>query len=145
MHKANRWPRVTESFPRVLARNVAIALAVGAVFSLRSGDAGLLLRVAALALWFSLGGHYVEIAFLNHVRPLLGSARWVHVTARLLAWFAGGVALSALMLASARFLFEHPPAGFAWWVGGVAFVVVELLVHAMLALHRAPNFYDGRG
>jgi len=30
-----------------------------------------------------------------------------------------------------------------WWLGGPAFVCLELLVHALLQLRGQPNFYNG--
>src|SRR5262245_30642034 len=60
--------------PVRLGRNVAIALLVGGALVLRVSDLGRLLPFSALALWFSLGGHYVEVAFLNGVRPRIPSA-----------------------------------------------------------------------
>lgn len=145
MTERKAWPRVTEPFMRTLTRNVLIALGVGSVFALRSGDSSLVLRVAVLALWFSLGGHYVEIAFLNGVRPRLTASRRAHVLARVAVWFIAGVVLFALMSFSAHLVFEHPHLGLAWWFGGVLFVLVELVVHGALLARRAPTFYDGRG
>jgi hypothetical protein len=30
-----------------------------------------------------------------------------------------------------------------WWLGGAAFIGLELLVHALSQLRRYPNFYNG--
>src|SRR2546421_5970122 len=68
MQASTGWPRVEEPFGRALVRNVALAAVVGAVLALQRHDLGLLLPLAALALWFSLGGHYIELAFLNGLR-----------------------------------------------------------------------------
>jgi hypothetical protein len=32
----------------------------------------------------------------------------------------------------------------AWWFGGIAFIVVELVVHLVMRLRGLPSFYDGR-
>jgi len=139
------WPRVEEPFGRTLARNVAIAVAVGALVALACHAARRTLPTAAFALWFSLGGHYVEVLFLNHVRPRLASARAVQVLARLAVWFAGGVALYQCMIATAHALGLRRLLPEWWWVGGLGFVAVELLVHVSLVLRRLPNFFRGDG
>lgn len=69
------WSSGDEPFQRTLARNAVIALAVGAVFAVRSGELALLPRVALVALWFSLGGHCVELVFLRGVRPRIPRRR----------------------------------------------------------------------
>jgi hypothetical protein len=35
--------------------------------------------------------------------------------------------------------------GSAWWVGGVAFIGIELVVHLALQVRGRPSFYNGRG
>jgi hypothetical protein len=36
---------------------------------------------------------------------------------------------------------SQPP---AWWLGGVAFIAMELVVHLVLYARRLPSFYDRR-
>src|SRR5256886_10211029 len=50
---------------RTLARNVALAASVGVVFALQRHSLRLVLPVAALALWFSLGGQDRKSTRLN--------------------------------------------------------------------------------
>jgi hypothetical protein len=33
----------------------------------------------------------------------------------------------------------------AWWLGGLAFIGLELVVHLVLQLRGQPSFYNGRG
>jgi len=33
----------------------------------------------------------------------------------------------------------------AWWLGGLAFIGIELTVHLLLLLRGRPSFYNGRG
>ena len=71
------------------------------------------------------------------------ATRSVQITGRLLIWLVVGTLLmigaritaSALGTPSMRL----PP----WWLGGPAFVCLELLVHALLQLCGQPNFYNG--
>ena len=134
-----------EPLRRTLVRNVALAAGVGVVFALQRHRLGLLLPIAALALWFSLGGHYVELAFLTGLRARFSQGRLPQAGLRLLVWFAGGVVLYVLMAASARILPLDPPPLRMWWYGGLLLIGVELAVHGLLAVRGRPNFYSGRG
>jgi hypothetical protein len=134
-----------EPFARVLARNVAIALGVGVVAALARRNALLVLEVGALALWFSLGGHFVEVLFLSQARPRMPHLARPRQVARLLTWFVGGALLFTLMTGSARLLALRWLSFEAWWIGALAFVAIELFVHALLALSGRPNFYRGDG
>ena len=49
------------------------------------------------------------------------------------------------MLATARLLPIAAPTFKRWWLTAPAFVGLELLVHAALALRRRPSFYRGDG
>src|SRR5258708_4413894 len=102
MQSRSSWSRFDEPFRRTLARNVTIAGVVGIVFAFRRRDLELLLPVTALALWFSLGGHYVELVFLNELRARLPQRRLTQALARLLVWSGGGAILYACMAATAR-------------------------------------------
>jgi len=141
---APSWPRFDEPFRFTLARTVTLAAIVGAVLALRRHDLKLFLPFAALALWFTFGGHYVELAFLNGLRPRIPHRRLTQAVARLLVWLAGGVLLYVSMAVTARALpIERPPLRL-WWYGGFVLIGVELAVHAFLAIRGRPNFYDGR-
>ena len=124
---------------------MALAAGVGVVFALQRHRLRLLFPIAALALWFSLGGHYVELAFLNRLRARVSQGRLTQAGLRLLVWFAGGVVLYVLMAASARILPLDPPPLRMWWYGGFLLIGVELAVHGLLAVRGRPNFYSGRG
>jgi len=137
------WPLFREPLRQTLVRNFAIAATVGAVLASQRHNARLWLPLSVLALWFSLGGHYVEVLFLNRIRPRLPRARVAQVLARLSVWFAGGALLFELMAVTARALPVHPPAWRSWWFGGLMLIGVELLVHAVLVLRKLPNFYNG--
>jgi len=144
MSASTEWERVEEPLGSTLRRTVGIALAIGALFAFRSHHLRTLLPMAVVALWPSLGGHYVEIAFLNKLRPRLPRHRSVQVAARLATWLVAGVALYLLMACTALLLsLRFPPWSFCW-LGGPAFIVIELLAHVGLALRGLPNFYDGR-
>lgn len=133
-----------------MLRTGSIAIVVGAVLArLRGGPAGWLITWATATLpvlWPAFGGHWVEVWFLNRLRPRLPAARGVQAAARIGVWFAGGTGLAIGMgltaMASARFRPSHWP---AWWLGGFAFIGIELAAHLALQLRGRASFYNGRG
>ena len=143
------WQPYRETVGVTLARTGAIAVILGAVLAAWSG--GGVSRWAGatpLALWPALGGHFIELWFLNWLRPRLGRRglarpRVVQVGARVVVWFIGGSALAVGMCVTAMALgtFRLP----RWWVGGLGFIGIELVVHLILQLGGKPNFYNGRG
>ena len=129
-----------EPFRSTLTRTVTIALIGGALLArwMGGGLAGWVVGTL-LVFWISFGGHWVEVFFLNYVRPRLPRIR-------ILVWFIGGLCLVAGMRITAMAItprrFERWP---PWWVGGLAFIGIELAVHLALQLSGRPSFYNGRG
>jgi len=126
-----------------LVRTGLIGLVLGLVAARVQSQPATWPQWTAFALWFSFGGHWVELFFLNWLRPRLASARWAQVTGRLFTWLVGGALLMVgarvtVLSLSAQSL-RLPP----WWLGGPVFVGLELLVHALPALRGRPNFYNG--
>lgn len=139
------WRPVKEPIATTLKRTGGIALIVGAILAWRSHDLRLWPIASLLVFWPAFGGHWVEIVFLNYVRPRLPNARPMQLGARLAVWFVGGVVLLAGMMLTAKLLDSgagvHWP---AWWVGGLAFIGIELIVHLILLMRGKPNAYAGR-
>ncbi len=138
-------PALHEPLWRTLRRTVSIAVVVGLVVAVSRHDFRAWPLVTLLALWFSLGGHYLEIGFLRWVRPRLAGAPAVQAAARLLTWFVGGVGLAWGMSLTGRLVGPWRAVFPAWYWGGLAFVGVELAVHLWLQLRRRASFYNGRG
>jgi uncharacterized membrane protein YdcZ (DUF606 family) len=140
------WQARREPFRATLSRTIGIAVVVGGVIAWRFRTLQAWPIAAVLVLWFSFGGHWVELWFLNAVRPRLSRSRITQLAARVAVWFVGGVALGLGIILTMR-LFrltrsaEPPP----WWVAGVVFIALELVVHALLLVRRRPNFYSGTG
>ena len=134
-----------EPLRTTLLRTVTIALVVGAVVANWRGGLAAWPRATLLMLWPAFGGHWVELWFLNWLRPRLSHSRAVQVVARLLVWFVGGVILAMGMHLTAMslggFRSDRWP---AWWVGGLAFIGIELVTHLVLQLRGLPSFYNGR-
>lgn len=133
------WPPFHEPIRATLLRTVLIALAVGVVV----GRFALWLPWTAFALWLTFGGHWVEVFFLNWLRPRLPAERWAQIGGRLLIWIVGGTVLMVGARATALALgipaMRVPP----WSLGGPILVGVELFVHGLAQLRRQPNVYNG--
>src|SRR2546423_41245 len=120
------WQPYREPLRTTLLRNTTIALIVGAVLAASWGGLSRWPIATLLALWPSLGGHFVELFFLNYLRPRLPSARPVQITARLAVWFVGGIVLALGMALTANALTGyHPARSAAWWLAGLAFIGIE--------------------
>jgi hypothetical protein len=143
----SQWRPHREPLRTTLARTVAIALVLGVpVVRWWGGGLARWPTAALLILWFSFGGHWVELWFLNWLRPRLSIARAAQIGARVAVWFVGGCALALGMDLTATALTEFRPAQWpAWWLGGLAFIGLELVAHLVLQLRGQPSFYNGRG
>lgn len=96
-----------------------------------------------LMLWPSFGGHVLELWYRNGLAARLPASREMRVFARLATWFVGGCVLGVGMMLTARALgLVRSP---AWWIAGVAFIVIELVAHAGLTVRGEPSFLNGRG
>jgi len=129
-----------------LTRTVGIALIAGAALASRWGGLAMWPVTSVVMLWPSLGGHYVELAYLDVVRPRVSPSRAAQTLARIAVWFVGG----ALMVVGMHFtaIILHAPRPLptsAWWIGGIAFIGVELVAHLALHARGRPSFYTGRG
>lgn len=130
-----------------VVRNVAIALVGATAISASAGGWGRWAGAFLLMLWPTFGGHFLEIGFLNGLRPRLPARREVQVLARLGVWLVGGTLIALGMRVTAMAMTGGRGAGWLdrWWLGGPAFVVVELIAHAAMRARHRPSFYDGRG
>ena len=143
----SQWQPVREPLRKTLLRNGALALILGGLFARWSGGGVARWPITTLLmLWPSFGGHWVEVWFLNWLRPRLSIARAVQVGARLAVWFVGGCVLALGMGLTAMALAAPRPAQWpGWWLGGLAFICVELVAQLALQLRGQPSFYNGRG
>ncbi|MEP6620913.1 MAG: hypothetical protein ABJE47_16430 [bacterium] len=138
-----------EPLPTTLVRNVLIALVAGVVVGRFSGRTAWPMRwpVATLVmLWPSFGGHWVELWYLNWLRPRTSPARLVQVIARLSVWFVGGCVLGLGMALTMQTLSAVRPVHWPpLWIAGMAFIGVELVAQLALEMRGRPSFYNGRG
>jgi hypothetical protein len=133
-----------EPWHTTAVRTISLAVLVGLAVGLILRRPAIAPLVALLALWFTLGGHFIELLFRNRLGPPL-RGRATYQVARLVFWFLGGGLLYAGVWMTDRILTGHVPPRFPWWSAGVGFVVVELLIHFRLHSLGNASFYDGRG
>lgn len=146
------WERYREPLRATLTRNFIIAIVVGFVISRWWGGTKNWPLLTLLFLWPSFGGHWVDLFFLNWLRPRLASSRPIQVGMRLLVWFAGGTVLGVGMLLTliAVLAAVNGAVGVSsqwasWWVPGVAFICIELVAQSALQLRGRPSLFNGRG
>src|SRR5438034_1083648 len=129
----SNWQPYREPLRTTLLRTGTIAVVIGALLTRSSGGISRWPMATLLALWPAFGGHWIELCFLNYVRPRLTSARAVQLAARVVIWFIGGAALTLGMHITAMALSQAPAARWPpWWLGGLAFIAIELFVHLVL-------------
>jgi hypothetical protein len=122
-----------------------LALAIGVGVGLYQRQFAIVPLVTLFALWFTLGGHFLELLLRNQLRQRIGGQAAVQALARITCWFAGGSLLYAGALATRALVTGRAAVPWPWWMAGIAFVAVELLVHLLLRARGQPSFYDGRG
>ena len=140
------WQPFREPLRTTLTRTIGIAVIAGGVVALSSGNVRRWPVVALLMLWPAVGGHWIELIFLNGLRSRLPTSPTLHRIARVAVWFAGGVVLAAGMQLTARTLLGRSQLlWLTWAVAGGGFVAIELLAHAGLHLRGRPSFYNALG
>ena len=141
-----QWQPYREPLRTTLLRTGVLAIVVGAVVAGLWGGPARWPTATLLALWPTFGGHWLELWFLNWLRPRISGARGWQVAARIGVWFAGGACLSMGMRWTAIALAGLQPRRWpAWWLGGLAFIGLELAAHLALQWRGRPSFYSGRG
>ena len=139
-------PTSREPLRLTLLRTVSIALFAGAVAALWTGRIARWPVLTLLLLWPALGGHWVDLLFLNGVRSRLPRNPVVRRVARLVVWFIGGMLLAVGVRVTAWMLLDRPRMALLPWVtAGAAFIAIELVAHAVLQARGRPSFYNGLG
>lgn len=140
------WKPYHEPLRLTLVRTLSIALFGGGLVALSADRLARWPEASLLMLWPALGGHWIDLLFLNGIRPRLPTSRAIQTLARIAVWFAGGVVLAVGVQLTARMLAHHwRLAWLTWAIAGMAFIGIELIAHAALHLRGRPSFYNGRG
>jgi hypothetical protein len=140
------WQPHREPLRVTLTRTLSIAIVAGAIVATWSGGLRSWPVLSLLMLWPAFGGHWIDVLFLNALRPRLPQSRLIQRLARLAVWFAGGVVLALGVQLTARVLLEQSRMTWLTWSrAGALFVAIELIAHAALFMLGRPNFYNGLG
>ena len=140
---------IREPLRATVTRNVLIAIVASTAVATLSARSAHPIRwplAFLLALWPTFGGHWLEVMYLEQIRPHLPASALSRAVARLMTWFIGGCVLGIAMALTARIVAGIPLSRWpAWWMGGVALIIIELVAHAGLQLRGQPSFYNTRG
>lgn len=140
------WQPHREPIRVTLTRTLSIAVVAGGIVALSTGGLRRWPAIALLMLWPAFGGHWIDLLFLNGLRPHLPATRAVQRLARIAVWFAGGIVLGVGIRLTAQLLFGRPQLlWLTWAIAGAVFVATELVAHAALHFRGRPSFYDGLG
>jgi hypothetical protein len=90
----SQWQPYREPLRITILRTGMIAIVVGAVLARWWGGLVRWPMAALLVLWPSFRGHWVEVWFLNWLRPRLSNARGSQAAVRIGVWFVGGIGLA---------------------------------------------------
>jgi len=135
----------SEPWRSTALRTGSLALGIGIVAGIIQHRLAAVPLVTLFALWFTLGGHFIELWFRNRLGPRVRGTPARQAVARIVYWFAGGSLLYAAALVTRAALADHNAVLWPWWTGGVLFVAAELLIHLLMRARQQPSFYDGRG
>lgn len=141
------WQPFREPIRSTFSRTIAIAIVVGAIIARVSGGGIAAWPFATLlVLWPSFGGHWVDLFFLNWLRPRIPAAPSTQIAARFAVWFVGGALLGLGVIVTSTAITAHSPIRWTqWWLLGIGFIGVELIAHSALQFRGRPSFYNGRG
>jgi hypothetical protein len=140
------WIPFREPLRVTLTRTIGIAVVAGLLITPLVGGITRWPAATLLLLWPSFGGHWIDLGYLNWLRPRLPAGRGVQRAARVAVWFAGGIVIGiGIRLTASAFLHVRPLMWLTWAAAGAAFVGIELVAHGGLQLRGRPSFYDGRG
>jgi fatty acid desaturase len=140
------WQRHREPLRVTLTRTLSVAILAGAIVAPWTGGLRRWPVLAVLMLWPAFGGHWVDLLFLNWLRPRLPAARQIQRAARIALWFLGGIVLALGAWLTAMLLLARPNVTWLTWpMAGTVFVALELIAHAALHLRGRASFYNGLG
>lgn len=140
------WQLYREPLHTTLLRTITIALLAGGILAFSSHGRVSWPLATVLLLWFSFGGHWVELWYVNWLRPRLSPARPIQLVARVTTWLLAGTALGGGMILTARAIVGvWPIQSLVWWRAGFVFIGVELVAHLVLQVRGRASFYNGRG
>src|SRR5437016_3667791 len=111
-------PHVREPLRTTLWRTGGIAVIAGEFLAWRMADLKRWPMLALVVFCFTFGGHWVEVWFLNWLRPRLPAARAVQMLTRVIVWFVGGLILGVGAQVITTLAAYRPAQWPTWWFMG---------------------------
>jgi hypothetical protein len=139
------WQPYREPLRVTLTRTLTMTFVAAACVAPWAGGLRRWPLLCLLILWPSFGGHWIDLLFLNWLRPRLPSTKSSQRVARIGIWFVGGAVLALGVRLTAQLLQHARMAWLTLVVGGGLFIAIELVTHAALHLRGRPSFYNGLG
>ena len=152
--KHTEYVPVKEPITATLTRTILLAVAIGSVTTLSRRGAYTFefshftywSSSVLSVFWYTFGGHWVELFYLNVLRLHLPTNRFIQISVRLFLWLVGGCLLTVGAIATLLAFGRHESYDLVKIsAGGVSFVTLELIVHSILQILKRPSFWNGRG
>jgi len=155
----SRFDLYRESLATTITRTGLIALVLGSIGTVarlgRVPSSGMewygWLVLVLFVSWISFGGHWVELFYLNFLRPRIARLHdGLLILVRVAIWLVGGAilflgAVTTRSLLSSGDWPTDPQVQGAVLYGGPMFVVIELVVHLIAVAIGRPSFWNLRG
>lgn len=145
MNQQVQFTPFREPMRSTVLRTFSIALAPALVTCLVTHKTSAFAPLFFGVLWFSLGGHFAELLWLEVIRYRLPRSSFIQKIGRISFWFVSGMILGVPMSLTMHRLDPriNPP---NLLIIGFAYVLIELAVHYVL-LHRSgkASFYNSAG
>ena len=89
------------------------------------------------------GGHWLELVFINSIKFALPKNIFLWRCLRIVYWFLCAIPLFFLMNLVAN-LFQYPAGHLGrWWVFGLFYIGIQLVMHALMHTRFKKSFYNG--
>ncbi len=139
-----KFEEIDEPLRVTLSRTLTIAVVVGVVASFATHNIRMGFAIGLGALWPSVGGHWIELLWLNLIRKRLKPKVPILVALRLIYWWAWGFVIIFPAFYTIHVIAPSLPPMPSPLLGGFGFLFVEMLLHGIFAMNHRPNAFDAR-
>jgi len=140
----------TEPFLQTIIRTIItttiIAIILLLVHLFPAGDKSKLTlfeMIWAMVFCILFGGHWLELVFINYIKFALPKNIFLWYGTRIVYWFLCAIPLFYLMNFVAN-LFSYQAGHLGgWWVFGLFYIGIQLVMHAIMQIRVKKSFYNG--
>ncbi len=144
------YERINESFGHVIKRTIITTTAISVIllfFKLFPDNS-----ISKLAhfgvLWLTafcivFGGHWLELLFINSLKWFLPRKLVVLWISRILYWYLSAIPLFFLASFTIHILSGKNDKIGEWWLFGLFYTIIELLMYTIMHLRLKKSFYNG--